>query len=77
MAFRMNQTNFLLGLLSIALVLEAGMGAGLFPGLDCQKGRCQGNVPCDLSCQNRGYRQGGTCIGIIPGLIECCCHKNS
>nr|KYP31965.1 hypothetical protein KK1_047462 [Cajanus cajan] len=74
MPFRINQA-FLLGMLCIALVLDSGVGGGLFPGLSCQQGKCASNTVCDQNCHNSGFQKGGTCIGIIPGLIQCCCYK--
>nr|KYP31966.1 hypothetical protein KK1_047464 [Cajanus cajan] len=71
MAFRINQT-FLLGLLCIALVLDSGLA---LPGLACRKGPCKDNSQCAQSCVDSGYKNGGSCIGVVPGIIICCCHK--
>ncbi|KAK7395331.1 hypothetical protein VNO78_15882 [Psophocarpus tetragonolobus] len=72
MASRVN-CIFLLGLLCFALVLSSGLAD--LPGTVCLKGKCGNNSQCAQRCVNSGYSKGGSCVGIIPGLILCCCYK--
>ncbi|KAK8466535.1 hypothetical protein PHAVU_008G145000 [Phaseolus vulgaris] len=73
MAFRINQT-FLLGFLCIALLFSSGLAQDFdLPGTKCQKGKCVSNTQCAQSCVRQGFKRGGTCEGVVPGIIICCC----
>ncbi|KAG5002364.1 hypothetical protein AAZX31_08G347900 [Glycine max] len=76
MAFGVNH-SFLFGILFAALVLTPGQANVDVdpPGLICLRGSCVGNTQCALLCVGNGHVKGGSCVGLIPGLILCCCNN--
>ncbi|KAL1359620.1 hypothetical protein AAHE18_04G120000 [Arachis hypogaea] len=68
-----------LGILCIFFILASSGplfadGRTLFPGRVCDE-PCQGYGNCDSSCVQKGFR-GGSCIGLVPRVILCCCFKH-
>jgi len=44
------------------------------PGKSCENFKCSSNDKCIRDCNRKGFN-GGSCTGVSPWMIVCCCNK--